>query len=280
MSNNSNNFKLNTNKSGNGMYNKSTKMASNQYNNFKESSTAKKILIVLIIIFVIWLIVYWIVKAYRQKDDDSKYSPIIVSSPIDAWVNRSIIEVPPPPEGIEITMSVWIYMKNMEYKLGKWKNILWLGQQPKVDSDKLVGGKSYPAIMFYPLTNSIKFQTTTSSSAANESCDIKNIPFNKWVHIAYVLNNRTVDIYVDGKLERSCVLKGLPKIDSNPKLGLTLDKGFYGKVGRTQYFARAIEPHEVSNIYEKGPLGSTKYKVNFFVDGKIVETESTDGYNY
>ena len=26
-------------------------------------------------------------------------------------------------------------------------------------------------------------------------------------HVTYVLNNRTVDVHINGKLERSCVLK-------------------------------------------------------------------------
>ena len=256
--------------------NRTKTQATKQFKNLKQSSITKKILMVLIIIFVVWLIVYWIRTAYSQKGDNSKYSPIVIGSPIDAWKPRNPIKVPPPPEGLALSISTWFYMKNFEYNFGKFKNILLLGPPQTKDSSSI----SYPGIYFYPLTNSLKFVTSTTAKPMNESCDIKNVPLNKWVHVVYVLNNRTVDIYIDGKLERSCVLQGLPKIGNKIQLNFALGKepGFYGKIGRSQYFARAIEPNEVSGIYAKGPLGSVKYKVNFFVDGDIVKTESLNNY--
>ena len=105
----------------------------------------------------------------------------------------------------------------------------------------------------------------------------KNIPLQKWVHIGYVLNNRSIDIYINGKLQRTCVLKGLP-IPLNPKdkLRITVSGGFYGKVGRTQYFARSLRPEEIASLYYRGPTGASQYRVRFFQDGRIVEASRSD----
>ena len=85
----------------------------------------------------------------------------------------------------------------------------------------------------------MKFVTSTTSPDPVESCDIHNIPLQKWVCICYVLNNRSVDIYINGKLEK-CVLKGLPPLNNKEKLRFSVSGGFYGKLGRTQYFARPL----------------------------------------
>merc|ERR1712070_804360 len=38
-------------------------------------------------------------------------------------------------------------------------------------------------------------------------CDIINIPLQRWVHLALVMHNKTLDVYLNGKLARSCTYK-------------------------------------------------------------------------
>ena len=125
--------------------------------------------------------------------------------------------------------------------------------------------------------NAMKFVTSTTSPDSVESCDIHNIPLQKWVCVCYVLNNRSVDIYINGKLERTCVLKGLPlALNNKEKLRFSVSGGFYGKLGRTQYFARPLSSEEVANLYFKGPTGSQLYRINLFKDGRIFEADRED----
>ena len=58
--------------SGRSGYNKAKNTAGRQYNNFNQSGTGKKILIVCIIIAVIFLIVYWFKHVYDQNKQISK----------------------------------------------------------------------------------------------------------------------------------------------------------------------------------------------------------------
>lgn len=256
--------------------NSSKKMLNNQTKGFKNASPLKKIFIVLVIIMIFLFILYWINYAIKQKKDLTTQNPIIISSPIDAWKNYNQVSIPVPPEGQELSVSTWFYMKDFQYKLGQWKNLLWIGQPPQKSNGS--GGVSYPNISFYPFTNALKLVTSTTNNG-QQSCDIQNIPFNKWVNVTYVLNNRTVDVYINGKLERSCVLEGLPLIKNTMYIKVAAQGGFYGKIGRTQYFTKALNPNDVLNLYNRGPLGGTAYKVNFFTDGNIVSAEQVDGYN-
>ena len=68
-------------------------------------------------------------------------------------------------------------------------------------------------------------------------------------------------------------------IKKNMFIKVATQGGFYGKIGRTQYFTKALTSNDVLSLYNRGPLGSTAYKINFFTDGNIVSAEQTDGYN-
>lgn len=256
--------------------NSSKRILNTQVKSFSEGTPLKKVFIILVVIMIFLFILYWINYALKQRKNASTQNPIIISSPIDAWKNYNQVSIPVPPEGQELSVSTWFYMKDFQYKLGQWKNLLWVGQPP-TNSDSS-GGVSYPNISFYPFTNALKLATSTSGGSGTQSCDIQNVPFNKWVHVGYVLNNRTVDVYINGKLERSCVLEGLPLINKTMFIKVASQGGFYGKIGRTQYFTSALTSNEILGLYNRGPLGGTAYKINFFSDGNIVSAEQVDGY--
>lgn len=261
-SNNNNNFNNNSgNKSGNSNSGKSNGAVSA----FKKTSTLTKIIIVIVILVVIFIIVYYIIYAIGKNNEESTYKPIIVGTPIDAWQTRPGVSVPDPPEGMNYSYSSWVYVRDWNYKFGKWKNLLWKGNQTDRHS---------PSIWFYPLKNSIKVVTSTTGTNSVESCDVHNFPLQKWVNITYVLNNRTVDLYINGKLERSCVLQGIPVNNSNDKVVMTYGNGFYGKVGKTQYFAYALSPQDIASIYSRGPLGSSTLNFSSYNNGEITN-EST-----
>ena len=94
-------------------------------------------------------------------------------------------------------------------------------------------------------------------------------------------NNRTVDIYINGKLERSCALRGVPVLDKSPVYitGGKPDAGFHGKMGKTQYFTKSLLPNDVMNLYQQGPLGSTQYQIQFFHDGKVLSTKALSSFS-
>ena len=259
----SNNNNFNSNNTGRSSGNNS--VGNGLLSRFKKTSTLTKVILVIVIVLVIFVIVYYIIYAINRNSEESTYKPMIVGTPIDAWLTRPGITVPDPPEGMDYSYSSWVYVRDWNYKFGKWKNLLWKGNQSNRHS---------PSIWFYPLKNSIKVVTSTTGTNSVESCDVHNIPLQKWVNITYVLSNRTVDLYINGKLERSCVLQGIPVNKSNDKLVMTYGNGFYGKVGRTQYFAYALNPQEIASIYAKGPLGTSTFSLSSYDNGEITDESS------
>jgi hypothetical protein len=97
----------------------------------------------------------------------------------------------------------------------------------------------------------------TDSSPDFKKCDIEQIDLQKWVNITTVLTGRTIDIYIDGKLSRSCLLDGLFKVSGEtPTLKLGGPDGFGGIIGMTRAANFAYSPDRVYNYYQQGPFTS------------------------
>ncbi len=250
-------------------YEKTRNTAARAYQGFQGSSVLVKIIISILVISVIIMALIWIWYAYAKGQQKSLSEPFFITSPVNAWdpkLAKKSWTIPDPSEGLAFSHSFWIYIHDWNYRFGQWKNIFLVGNQDR----------RIPGLWLYPKTNSLHARISTYADP-NEGCDIQNIPLQKWVHIAYILNNRTVDIYIDGKLERSCVLRGVPHYQHNSKLRIAQGGGFYGQIAKFQYFNRAMDPHEVSEIYAQGPYAATKYNVRFFEDGKFVQFNQQPG---
>ena len=209
-------------------------------------TTNNSILYILLgIILLIVLVVVIVILVNRAKKNKANVS-VLMGAPADAFdLKDKSFPVKNSDEGLEFSYSVWIYIQ--DWTRG-WKNIFVKGG--KTDSAGTNSARA-PGLWLYPDTNALHARINTFASP-NEGCDIKNIPLQKWVHIAYILNNRTVDIYIDGKLERSCVLRGVPKLNDEP-VRVCDNGGYFGKISNLVYFRYAMKPDEVYKIYASGP---------------------------
>ena len=86
------------------------------------------------------------------------------------------------------------------------------------------------------------------------------------MHLAVSLNTRALDVYLDGKLVRTCMLEGVAASNTNSNLRITPNGGFDGYTGSIKYIPDRINPQQAYELYKKGPGGSAlgglnKYKV-------------------
>jgi hypothetical protein len=98
-------------------------------------------------------------------------------------------------------------------------------------------------------------------------CDLPEFDLQRWVHVNIVVNGRVCDVYLDGKLSRSCMLDNViqfPKAVGSA--GVTVDAcqfgGFGGALSKVQLFSYAITPDRAYSIYQAGPT----LKSNTLVD--------------
>ena len=93
----------------------------------------------------------------------------------------------------------------------------------------------------------------TSTDPSIGTCVVKMLPIQKWVNVIVSVYNQVVDIYVDGQLTSSCILKSFPEI-SKDALNITPDGGFSGKISRVVFMNTAMTVKKSKDIYYSGPV--------------------------
>ena len=85
------------------------------------------------------------------------------------------------------------------------------------------------------------------------TCDIPELSLQRWVNISIAVNGKTVDVYIDGKLSRSCVLSTPFKVDAGYNAYMLGYGGFGGQISTTTMYDTALNPEEVYKNYMAGP---------------------------
>jgi len=89
-------------------------------------------------------------------------------------------------------------------------------------------------------------------------CDLPEIDLQRWTMITVVLSGRTIDVYMDGKLSRSCMSSSYYKVDpTGVTLNLADHGGFDGYIGQTTVGTYSMNPDEIYRSYLSGPKGSS-----------------------
>jgi hypothetical protein len=97
-------------------------------------------------------------------------------------------------------------------------------------------------------------QIESSLVSGSRPCDIPSIDMQKWVQVTIALNNKTCDVYVDGKLARSCILPAFYKVDkSNLTLNVADFGGFGGFISNVSAYNYALNPEQIWRLYMSGP---------------------------
>lgn len=192
-------------------------------------------------------------------------------------------------------LSVWFYIDNWGQYISQNKNILYLASQADThlieefestsllglsrkyekdnDSDSNTYKNLHISLDKYNNDLFIDIETypdnTSSTDLVYTRYVIKNISIQKWNCLTLSVDNKTLDIYLDGKLRNSFILHGIYKGDvpsgqekniylgqigqSAPTTG-NPDKnvGFEGYITRVRYQTNGISPKEAYDIYKKG----------------------------
>ena len=106
------------------------------------------------------------------------------------------------------------------------------------------------------------YNTSGSTYTSKDSCDIMNgIEYQRWVLITTVANGKTLDVYIDGKLARSCVYKAnymLGSTGGNATAAFGVDNGgnLKGFFSSGKFYNYALTPDAIWALYQTGPGGT------------------------
>jgi hypothetical protein len=215
---------------------------------------AKSVLFIVIIIVLLYVVIH-----YAMTDASTLTS--LISGTTMQKVEAADLDSESGSTSTNFSYSIWFYLDDWNYKYGDPKVLF--ARSPKTSTtDKTTVPQPCPAVVFGPIENNATVSLTCFNESGDSSvgvvhnCSIANFPIQKWVNLLISVYGRALDVYLDGKLVKTCVLPGVPKIDSSLPVYITPKGGFSGWTSKFQYWKDATNPQQAWNIYQKGYGGS------------------------
>ena len=211
------------------------------------------ILLIVIVIVLLYIVIRYMIKDVNTLSGlmDGKTMQTISASKLDSG-NTSF-------NTSNFCYSIWFFIDDWNYRYGENKIIFGRKTGDKVPCPVVSLGKTQNnleiTLQVYPGTNSDSKPVKTTD-VLTPTYTVGNIPLQKWVNLIISSYGRSLDVYIDGKLVRTCLLPGVAKIDASSNVYVTPNGGFSGWTSTFQYWPYACDPQKAWNIYKKGYGGS------------------------
>jgi hypothetical protein len=170
--------------------------------------------------------------------------------------------------GIEFSYSTWIYL-NGETQSAVYKHVFSkgdLGSGALTGDASSVTGNNAPAL--YIKTNSdntnsalvvmdtMEGEGRLSKTTNMKYIEINNLPFKQWFNVIIRLQNRILDVYVNGVLTGRKDLASIPR-QNYGAVNICQKGGFTGSLSNLRYFDSALNVFQINQIVASGPDTST-----------------------
>jgi hypothetical protein len=165
--------------------------------------------------------------------------------------------------GIEFTWSVWILVSSndMSSTANKitYRNIFNKGDS-SYDNTSSGNGQSRisngPGLYLSSLNKNENVlrvvMDSVNSNVGPSVIEVKGIPFNKWCHVVIRLENKVLDVYVNGTLTSRIIMIDVAK-QNYDDINVCQNGGFNGQLSNLRYFDYALKASEINGIVQKGP---------------------------
>lgn len=184
---------------------------------------------------------------------DSKQMVVIPQDP-NVKGSKPIYRSTNQRDGLEFTWSVWININDLKYNEGQYKHIFHKGNDKINNKNKPYGlnfPNNGPGLYIAPNTNDLVVIMNTFNNI-NEEVIIKDVPLNKWINVMIVVENTTLDVYINGTIARRHELSSVPK-QNYGNVYASMNGGFSGYTSNLRYFNKAIGLNEIQSIVNDGP---------------------------
>lgn len=165
----------------------------------------------------------------------------------------------PSTGGADWGLQYWMYISDWDYKFGSDKDVV---KRVAPDNPATVGPRIFLSpsentlnvrVSIYPADTSAGAASPDSSSGTGDSftCSVENVPLQSWFSVSVTVFQRNLDIYINGRLVKSCVLPGVPK----PAVGdiiLNDNGGFSGSICNLNWYNAMLTPQDCKDFHVKG----------------------------
>ena len=270
----------------------------NSNSNSNSNGGLNKVFVIIgvILLVIVLAITGYFLYNYYKDSPHSIQNKLLIPYIHDGGIYKQFTSsnIPSSISGNEYNINVWIYVNDYKYRLDEDKCLLYLGDKHKFtdmcnshiqecnpsiwlkkDVNTLVvkiGLESSSTTQTEPVSSGgnvaasnshhaeVSFSHDNDCSNANDvdKCEFKNFPLQRWVNLNMTLRNNVVDIFIDGTLVKSCILKAAP-IPSVGGLhvcdaGAKSLSGFNGYLSRLEYTNSALSHDDIIRRYKNGPV--------------------------
>ena len=240
------------------------------------------VVIVVILLYIIWSYFFTSMEVLMSFQKGTELFSMSLDILVDSSKNN-------------YSFSVWTYIDDWGVNYGNSKNILAVAPGTK--------SPCFFALYFSKTTNDLNIYIEPDNPNAvgsndnvynslSSTCSVTNFPLQTWVNISVSVYNRAVDVYIDGKLIKTCSMTTVASPISNASTIFiggtnTPDRyqvpGFSGFIASVVYSPDVFSPKEVWDIYSRGYTNSAfdlnalkRYKMElaFLKDNSVLKSFS------
>jgi phosphatidylglycerophosphate synthase len=173
-------------------------------------------------------------------------------------------------EGGEYSMSCWVYVNDWAYRRGQQKHVFEIGgnnfitlmvglgnfrNKLMVRVHSAAGSTGAGSLPTGATHTAMDAMGSESSLMDNDMpiCDLPELDMQRWVLVTVVITGRICDVYLDGKLARSCTLPSFFRVDNGYSVKALMNGGFGGFISNLTAYGYALNPSDVYKMYMNGP---------------------------
>ena len=213
-------------------------------------------LILCIMLIVLISIIIIIVKRSR---DPFRVGVSIIDSPVEMSANLTQCCNDLPQNGYEHSYSFWMFVKNWEQG-PEYKYVFQRIHDFNILNVVLGSSKPNLKVFLTDEDNNLiarKSDDDFTYTDYDEEHELPNLPIQTWNHLVLVIYDKTLDLYLNGKLARTFLLaESVQSNETNMPIGVggyDVESSFKGFLSRFRYIPKVLNPNEVYNLYLKGP---------------------------
>ena len=260
----------------------SSKSIGESSNEFLNSNTIVAKFVFLILVLIVFLILMnlgiFLIIYFTSPDK----TPYIVKGLINGNSSRTIPQDPKKgnsvtihrsnneKEGIEFTWSVWLKRDSIEDSTFKYSHIFSKGNFiPESDGSSKMGnaaGVYFETKFDNTGGNNILNSTTNELAIFMETVEpgaqlmesitekilIEDVPLKRWFHLAIRIQNKIMDVYINGTVAKRVTFSNVPK-QNYDDIHVAKNGGFNGQISDLRYFDSALNVFQIMNLVNSGP---------------------------
>lgn len=164
----------------------------------------------------------------------------------------------PSTGGADWGLQYWMYISDWNYRFGADKDVV---KRIAPNNGSITAPRIFLSaaentlnvrLSIFP-ANSAAGSSSPSSNSTGDSftCAVENVPLQSWFAVSVTCFQRNMDVYINGRLVKSCVLPGVPK----PAVGdviLNDAGGFSGSICNFNWYNSMLTPDDTKTFHAKG----------------------------